>query len=354
MTKRRILVVAASGLFFGCSDSDSDGPAPDPVTLLSDPCPSGPGVIPGASCLLLEVAPSGLAPKTVELRITEADPGVPFLGTVLLCSSLNGEVFYQNLAGGLELIADLTGSGLRVVDRRWIDGWLSPSYELKSVSERLAVLLDWIVANEHPGGAFFAVGNSGGSGELAYVLTAWNREHLFDDVVLGSGPVFSRLDYLCLPPTAEWSALCPDLVPPLDCGVPPCTAPPEPMCNLLVGMSEAELIANSILYPGADTDFDSLDLHILIGTLDCSEWVPQALLFESSVTSEHTLQILPDTPHAICETPEGREAIVQALLGPAPASPPGSQPGFEFTLLEVAEDGSTVTQRPLVPARSSR
>lgn len=322
----------------GGGDGGDAAPAPDPVTVLSDPCPSGPGILPDSTCMLLQVAPSGLEQKQVELRITEPNAGVPYLGTVVLCSAINGEVFYANMVGGKELIGDLAALGLRVVDRRWIDGWLTPGYQLKSLSERMAVLLDWIHANVHQGGAFLAVGNSGGSGELSYTLTAWNREALFDSVVLGSGPVFSRLDYLCLPPDGDWGALCPGLVPPLDCGLPPCTAPSLPFCVLLTDMSTDELVANSVLFPGADLSFGGLGLHMLVGALDCSEWVPQALLFEGALASPHTLQVVPNTPHDICETPEGRDAIEQALLGDVLAAPPGGQMRLELSVFEDAGD----------------
>ncbi len=338
---RRLNALLACALLFACGGGGdgSDAPPPDPITLLSDPCPSGSGIVPETTCMLLQVEPAGIAPKQVELRITEPDAGVPYLGTVVLCSALNGEVFYANMVGGKELIGDLTALGLRVVDRRWIDGWLTPGYELKSLSERMAVLLDWILANVHQGGAFLAVGNSGGSGELGYTLTAWNREGLFDSVVLGSGPVFSRLDYLCLPPDREWDGMCPALVPPLDCGLPPCTAPAQPFCVLLVGMSTQELVDNSVLFPGADLSFGAMGLHLLVGALDCSEWVPQALLFEGALASPHTLQVVPNTPHDICETPEGRDAIVQALLTDVAAAPPGGRMRLELSVIEGAGAG---------------
>ena len=89
---------------------------------------------------------------------------------MVLGTGADGSTFYSSLPGGVELITDLTGIGLRVMERRWISGWLTPGFQLKSLSERYAVLLDWIHANEHQGGLFFAVGNSGGSGEIAFAL----------------------------------------------------------------------------------------------------------------------------------------------------------------------------------------
>jgi hypothetical protein len=107
-------------------------------------------------------------------------------------------------------------------------------------------------------------------------------------------------------------------------------------------MSSDEMLDNSVLFPGADTDFGSLDLHFVFGAADCTQWAPQAFLFESAVVSPHTMQLVPGTPHTIPSTPAGREAIVQALLGFVPASA-STQTESWSTLVE--DDGTTVTRR---------
>jgi hypothetical protein len=140
---------------------------------------------------------------------------------------------------------------------------MTSSFELKTQSARLATLLEWIHANEHQGGLFIGVGNSGGSGEIAYTLSTWGKETLFDGVVLAGGPPFSRLDYLCRPPTAAWSAQCPAFIPPLECGTPPCTAGAgNTLCSYLPStLTEAELENDSILHPGADLHYGSLPVQ---------------------------------------------------------------------------------------------
>jgi hypothetical protein len=302
-----------------CGGGGSDGGGPgNTVTVLASTCPSGAGGVPNTSCLLLLVETANNPPAEVELRITEPNPGVPYVGTAVVNSGESGNEFFAKLTGGPELIRDLSDLGLRVVDRRWPDGWMTSSFELRPQSARLGALLDWIAAQEVQGGLFFAVGNSGGAGEIAYTLTAWGKADLFDAVVLGAGPPFSRLDYLCRPPTAAWSAQCPAFAPPLECGIPNCTGQAEnALCNYLPAtLTPAELENDSILFPGADLSFGNLPVHVLIGAEDCSDWVPQALLFQGSVAS--TLQIIPDTPHTITATPQGRDAIIQALLGFTP------------------------------------
>jgi hypothetical protein len=320
----------------GCGGGGSGGSPANSVTVLSSTCPGGIGALPSTVCMLLEVDTKGNPPAQVELRITE--PTGAYSGTVLLASGSIGDEFFADIAGGAELIGDLTAVGFRCIDRRWSNGWMTSSFELKPQSARLAELLDWIWQNEHGGGLFMAVGNSGGAGEIAYALSTWNRAQLFDRIVMAGGPPFTRLDYLCRPPAPEWSAQCPSFVPPLECGVPSCTAGPHnSLCSYLPSSStEAELHADSILHPGAETDYGGLQIDFLIGAGDCTDWSPQAFLFQSAVQSPTTLQVVPGAPHTVSSTPEGRDAILQALLGFAPLNAPA---GRFAVLLSLIEDG---------------
>jgi hypothetical protein len=337
-----------------CGGGGSGGGPKNAVTLLSTSCPSGVGGLPDTTCLLLLVETVNNPPMEVELRITEPDSSVAPIGTAVVTSGLNGDEFYADLPGGPEMIGDLTDLGLRVVDRRWPLGWMTSSVEHKPQSARLAELLDWIHANTHQGGLFFGIGNSGGSGEIAYTLTAWGREDLFDGVVLAGGPPYSRLDYLCRPPTAAWSAQCPAFIPPLECGTPSCAASPgNVLCMYLPAtLTEAELENDSILHPGADLDFGTLPVHVAIGAADCSDWVPQALLFQASVASSCTLQVVPGTPHTVTATPQGRDAILQALLGFTPFAATAGAAGRVDLSITLIEDGEPVLRATAsVPGR---
>jgi len=54
-------------------------------------------------------------------------------------------------------------------------------------------------------------------------------------------------------------------------------------------------------------------MHFLFGARDCGEPVPMGLTWAAKVTSEKAVQFVPNTPHAIFSTPEGREAILKAI-----------------------------------------
>lgn len=326
-----------------CGGSGGGGgapPAPPVVTLVSTTCPSGVGNLPDTTCLVLRVDPPTTTGIDVELRVTEPTPGVPLIGTAVVLSGGSGAEFFADITGGEALLAELADLGLRVVDRRWEGGWLQAGTSITAESSRLPELLDWIHANQHQGGLFFAIGNSGGAGELGYALTTWGREVLFDAVAFLGGPPYSRLDLMCLPPSGAWNTQCPAIFPTMECGVPPCSGESTSLCGgVLSQLTAAELLAESILHPGADTDFGGTPMHMILGADDCTEWVASALLFESAVTSTKTFQLVPGTPHGVTATPQGRDAVIQALLGfvPFPSAPPPLPVGLSVLLLEDGE-----------------
>jgi hypothetical protein len=72
------------------------------------------------------------------------------------------------------------------------------------------------------------------------------------------------------------------------------------------------------------------------------------------VTSSCTLQIVPGTPHTVSATPQGRDAIAQAVLGFTPFAAPAGQSGQVGLALTWIEDGETkaaVSATAPVPAR---
>ena len=336
-------VLAASLLIpAACGGGGSSGPGPsgNQVTLLATGCPGGTGTIPNSECLVLEVDVVGQAPLEVDLRITDPDPGTTELGTAILCSGGGGTEYYEEMDGGVRLIGDLTAQGLRVVQRRWRAPWVSTSSSLREQSERFAELSAWIRGNIHMGGIFCAVGNSGGAGEIAYTLSTWNAEALLDRAILCSGPSFSRLDYLCLAPSALWATLCPGIVPPgaLTCGTPPCMqAEGAPLCTGILPQNATaiELEADSILHPGADLDYPGTLTYVLIGSNDCSVWTPQGLLFHSQLSGPNLLHFVPGGEHSLSATEAGRLAIVQAVLGliPATAASPDASALLEWVMI---------------------
>ena len=344
-TPRRALVLTSLcglviGLVGSCSGGGSGGGSkPGPVvtvpgtaTVLPGVCASGPGPLPGAACMTLTVESLANPAVLAEVRVADPAPGIPLLGTVLLSSGGLGNEFLVETAGGLELSNALLAAGFRVVDRRWPTGWFADATGILEQSARYAVLVDWVRTNLHTTGALCVFGNSGGSSEIAYALTSWDGDDLFEVAILASGPPMTRLDYLCeVPASMAWTTQCAALTAggAFTCGQPTCE--PE-VTNLLCPLlppnpQPGELLAQSILHPNAVLEFPSTEVRMLLGEEDCTSAVPLGLLFAESLTTPIVPQLVSLTPHMMPSTREGRDAIVLALadaLGipdsnPAPA-----------------------------------
>ena len=287
------------------------------VTVLQEPCQSGPGGPPGATCQVLRVECQGIPPIEVELRISEPPPDGPLRGTVVFGTGGGGVGFYGNQAGGTELVASVREAGFRVVERSWRTGWFSDDFGVRKQSCRYATLLNWIHDNVHTDGAFCATGNSGGSGEICYSLTSWGTDAILDVAVPSGGPPMSRLDFLC-GGSPQWQTLCPTVVPPnvMTCGQPACTTQPNnQVCTACSSTASLqELRQDSILHPNAVLDFPTTRVHSVIGTEDCGSAVPAGMLFFNAVTSEKIVEFAVGAPHFVPATPSGRQAILRALL----------------------------------------
>ena len=319
------LLFPGLGLVAGCSGGGgSSSPkagqvtVPGTATVLPGVCASGPGPVPGAICMTLTIESLANPVATLELRVVDPAAGVPLLGTVILGSGGLGAEFLTDSPGGLELSNALLAAGFRIVDRRWEAGWIQGQTNVLHQSARFAVLADWVRSNLHTTGAMCVFGNSGGAAEIAYSLTSWEGDDLFDVAVMASGPPLTRLDYLCeTPASAAWAAQCASLVAPglLACGQPTCEPEPtNPLCPLLpANPLPGQLLAESILRPGADLDYPTTVVQVLLGAQDCTSAVPLALLYLNAVTSPIGLGIVPNTPHELFSTQEGRDAILVAL-----------------------------------------
>lgn len=329
------------------NDSKSKAKPPGSVTPLATACPSGDGTVSGTTCQVLRVRSNGNDDIDVELRVTEPNPQAAEVGTVVLSSGGVGDAFYAELGGGSTLVQALSDAGWRVVDRKWQGGWYSTSTSLKQQSLRYAVLLDWISKNVHQGGSLAATGNSDGASEIAYALTTWKQGALMDAAILSSGPIMSRVDYLCADvPPQEWLDQCGSLTSlgTFTCGTPECSRSNAPVCLFVDPSATAEQLAEeSVLHPGARLDFGATEVHVSLGSDDCTAAPAQALLFHGEVQSSSRVEYVPGAPHELASSQTGRDAIVAALMAvalPAPAEPPA---GVRERITILGGDGTTLS-----------
>jgi hypothetical protein len=312
----RVLVILLSGSW--CLFSQASTPLPPELGTVSesaDSCPAGP--IAGTACRRLTVACPELRPIDVRLRITEPAAGVPFRGTVVVGSGGSGSGFYAGQAGGQILVKEVAAMGFRVVDRDWAGGWTTAGGGLRKESCRYATLLTWIHDRLHKDGKFVATGNSGGSAEISYALTTWGRGDILDVAIPTSGPPLGRLDYACVRQASpEWAALCASIVPKgvMECPSVCILGPANSVCReVSAEPTSGQLLEDSVMHPGALLNYPKTKVVFLFGAHDCGEPVPIGLTYATKVTSEKSIRFVPHTPHALFSTPEGRDAIRQAI-----------------------------------------
>lgn len=290
------------------------------VVELTDSCSQGSGSLPNTTCKVLQVQCTGLMLLNVELRITEPAAGVPVRGTVVFGTGGSGTGFYSDRTEAQILFSELAAMGFRLVDRAWLgqNGWTTREGGLRLESCRYATLLTWIHDNLHTDGAFCATGNSGGSAEIGYALTTWKRGDILDLAVPTSGPAVARLDYACQNPApSEWIAISDTLIPPdsMSCK-PPITLPPDNgVCQQCSDNPTSEQLRyDSVVHPDAVLHYPKTKVHFIYGENDCTgPSVPIGLTWSSHVTSAKIIEFVPNTPHVIVNSTEGREAILNAI-----------------------------------------
>jgi len=285
------------------------------VAEAKEPCSAGP--LANTTCRRLQVSCEAMKTIEAQIRITEPDAGATPRGTVVMGSGGGGNTFYAGAEDGQMLVKSLTAMGFRTVDRAWQGGWTTHEGGLRKESCRYATLLTWVHDHLHTGGAFVATGNSGGSAEIGYALTTWQRGDILNLAVPTSGPPIARLDYACVKEASpEWSALCASIVPHgvMECSSACILGPQNDVCKQVTAEPALDqLLSDSVVHSDAVLRYPKTRVHFLYGAHDCGEPVPVGLTYATRITSEKAIDFVPGTPHALFSTPQGREAIRKAI-----------------------------------------
>jgi len=296
------------------------------VSQLDEPCPDGAGLLPGTRCQLVEVACSGIPPLRAQVRVTAPASSDPVRGTIVFGTGGGGESWYDGAPSARAMMRALADDGFQLVQRAWLEQWESGGAGLAAAACRYATLLTWVDDQLRGAGALCATGNSGGSAEIAYALSRWDREQILDLAMPTGGPVMSRVDLGCLD-SDEWQSECRQLPDGTTCepaGVQ-CSYQgsnfdhidgaylPDTPCELHDPAFAETFLADSILSPDADLDFGATPVHQLFGARDCSIALPQGILWYDAVTSQKAQNFVPETGHGTPGTPEGAAAIRRVL-----------------------------------------
>lgn len=311
------------------------------VSVVEGEC--DPGFLPNTRCLKVEVACDYLDPINGVVRITEPPAGIQPQGLVVFGRGGDGLEAIEDMRYGDETLQKLVDEGFIVVQRLWDSSWQDSQFGMVAATCRYATLLTWIHDTLHESGAFCAMGNSGGSDEVAYAIAHWERAALLDFVLITSGPPMARIDMACLDGANQaWRDRCWALVQNhtecrLDGAVPQsCSfqdraplAPawvdrafaPNAPCALMNDQRRAEMLDNSILSPAAQLHYPETPVHFLYGTQDCTETVAFGLLYARAITSETNINFVPGAPHRILQSPEAAQQVVGEIKNFCRVSP---------------------------------
>jgi hypothetical protein len=293
------------------SEVDAAGPTLGTVVPVGACTEALPTLLANARCEEVRVQCPGMADATARMVIGE--PTGPTVGTVVFGSGSSGATLMEQATirgdGTSAFVPELEAlraAGYRVIERAWQGGAGDPTGDdCSGVSGSFDVTVDrgWIRGTEGPDaaacryatlltylhdrydrdGAYCAVGFSGGSMELGMAVARWDRARLLDYALFVSGPVATFDDACHGSPGLSASCATVTAAQPWECGSTPpaCTLGDEIRCLLdrayagdqvcMGGGADdaAALRADSVLAPGAPTQFPTTGLGVILGLRDC-------------------------------------------------------------------------------------
>jgi len=332
--------------------------ANDPIGTVSSSSQLGScaGSVSGGTCYQLVISCPQVADFSAYLKVN--DPiGAP-AGTVLLGVGRGGSGLYDdpNAGGydhGSDVVTSLLSNGYNTVQVSFgapFDngttprGWLTGPGGVRRLACRYATVADWVFRNPtiiNPGNVtatnsapMCATGNSGGSAAIAYAAYEYGLDTEFKMIEPTSGPVMTRLDLGCSPPSSSNTFRN------------ACTNAPQDMSYSTGGVSGGDaaiidqayqsagattptpctdaingtpaptglFLSDSILYQGAQPiSLHGTTVKQLFGDLDTSNAVPQGTFWNQFVMSIPAPVCLPNVDHEIPSFSAGATQIANDI-----------------------------------------
>jgi hypothetical protein len=330
-----VLLVACGG---GGTSSNGTPPPPPPVaapnqlgtaSAVSVMCPpSAVGVV-GSACYTVTISCPSVATYNAHIKVT--NPAGASVGTIIYTTGGGGNQLYEdqfiygNVAINNAVTANYTAVQTNFDDTTvglgttgWLDGPGGPLL----LSCRWATLAQWVHDNAaiHPSNtAFCATGNSGGAGVIAYALSRFGEDSIFNFVLPTGGPPFTRIDYGCRCGMSTLQTT--------DCAGPQATcygldasafldpAYGNTHCSDVSATPDtAQWQADSILSSDGKSVLNyKTPVHFLFGSLDMGSGSALAVLWENSITSTHQHACIADAPHKMADVLDGAQMIASEL-----------------------------------------
>ncbi len=315
----------ALALVVSCTDGTATRDTGRAAEVIELDAPCRQGTVPGSECMTLEVTCEGLPPIQVAVQVSEPPEGVPVRKLLVVAGGGSGEQHWTHK----DTESALIDAGYRVIDRRWLEPWMTGEQGIQRTSCRFAALLRWAHVAHGQDLPLCAIGNSMGATEIATVALSRPEAELIDAAILSSGPTLTRLDLACVPETDPgWAGQCETLT--QDLGVcadalSECSVHDDPDSDIADVIDLAfegtpcrdsdpdradELLAEST-WPTDGTGALPMPTELLFGANDCGNAAPFAALF-AELSGAPTITV-DEGRHKLQSTPEGRAAISDSV-----------------------------------------
>ena len=264
-------------------------------------------------------------PNYSQAMIKISQPAGTSKGTVIFTTGGAGNDLYEThfIYGGTA-ISDVVTAGFTAVQTAFTEGltgWLTgPAADGPlTLSCRWATVAQWVHDNVHAKNtAFCATGNSAGAGAIAYALSRYGEDSMFNYVVPTGGPPFSRIDEGCICNRTMINTSC--------------AGPVDPCYGLNANMFLDPAYGNTHCSSGDTGDVplwqaDSIlssdgksvvnyttRVHFIFGGLDTTPGVANAALWQQAITSSNDYQCVADAPHEIADVMDGATAVANTLI----------------------------------------
>jgi hypothetical protein len=320
-----LFLVACGG---GSSSSKSQNPPPSGIpnqlgtaVAASVTCPAG--TLAGACMNLTVTCPSVPTYTGAILKITQ--PTGTSKGTVIFTTGGAGNDLYEtHFIFGSTAVGNVVAAGFTAVQTAFSGGstgWLTgPAADGPlTLSCRWSTMAQWVHDNvEQANTALCATGNSAGAGAIAYALSRYGQDSIFNYVVPTGGPPFSRIDEGCLCKGAHINTSCGGAVDPcygLNANNFVDPAYGNAHCSNGDSNDTALWQADSILSSDNKSILNyTTRIHFIFGGLDNTPGVANAALWQAAITSTQDFQCVADAPHEIADVMDGATTVATELI----------------------------------------
>ncbi len=270
------------------SPTTAPTPTPEPtpmprsfgsVVAADTVCP--PGSREASQCREVVVTCPDVSEASAQLRLSRPTADVTHKGTIVLTTGGPGTFSYygspEDIPG--KMVDTFVSDGLVTVDIQWEEpGIWEGNSRATTLACRYATVSRWIYDNLHEGGEetlYVAQGNSGGAAQIAFGLAHYGLDEIIDLANLGGGP---------------------------------------PACPRCAGTGAPDPSREPLLAGNPQLNYPSTTVRFFLGENEPTQYIiDNANEYFNSITSEKTMQIVPNTEHSVQYSGEGAAVLIAAV-----------------------------------------